>query len=83
MFVRYTLLHPASINIGVGVCLVVSRGQRIAGVRYGHGYENVLSRTCKLEQVLVGIDLVESERLVWYRVLNHCLVGRLLWYGEI
>ena len=51
--------------------------------RCGHWDENVLGRTCRLDEALVGVDLVGWENMRWWSILNHCLVGQLVRYCEI
>ena len=41
-----------------------------------HWNEDALNRTCKFDDVLVGINLVGSVKFIRWRVLNHCLVGQ-------
>ena len=52
-------------------------------VRHSHLYHDVLSRTCKLNEVVAGIDLVGSEILIWWSILNYYLVGQIVRCCEI
>ena len=38
--------------------------------RRGHWNEDVLGRTCKLDEALERIDLVGRKRSIWWRVWN-------------
>ena len=66
-----------------GIYLVVSWGQRIVDKRRGHWNEDALDHTCRLDEVLVEINLARSERFIRWSVSNYCFEDQLLWYYEI
>ena len=50
--------------------------------RYGQWNEDVLGRTCRLDETPVGFDLFWNENLTWWSNLNYCLVGQHTLYCE-
>ena len=51
--------------------------------RCGHWIQDILGRTCRLDETWVGVKLVGTVKTTWWSNLNQCLVGQLLSYCKI